>query len=285
MRYRLTTVDVFGSGHSFSGNPVAVVAGAEDLPTAQMLRITRWFNLAETTFLVPPTDPEADYAVRIFTLDREMPFAGHPTLGTCQAWLAAGGKAKNTDRIVQQCGAGLIPIRRINGRLAFAGPPLIRSGPVEDEKLFEVAQFLGISRDEIIEAEWADNGPGWVGVILKDAKAVLALNPRRSHTERIDVGVIGAHPPGGAVDLEIRTFFTDHNRTIIEDPITGSFNAAAANWLFRSGRINRDYIAAQGTMIGRTGRVYISRDDAGAVLVGGETHIVVTGNLEGPKEG
>lgn len=140
---------------------------------------------------------------------------------------------------------------------------------------------MDISREEIIEAQWADNGPGWVGIILKDAEAVLALNPRRNHPERIDVGVIGAHRPGGPVDFEIRTFFSDHNRTIVEDPITGSFNASAANWLFRCGRIDRNYVAAQGTRIGRTGRIYISRDSAETVWVAGETRIGVLGSLQG----
>ncbi|MGD9811647.1 MAG: PhzF family phenazine biosynthesis protein, partial [Sphingobium sp.] len=176
-------VDVFGGG-LFTGNPVAVVAAADMLDTAEMLRITRWFNLSETTFLVPATDSEADYRVRIFTPDRELPFAGHPTLGTCHAWLEAGGTPRDQDRIVQQCDAGLIPIRRIDGRLAFAAPPLVRSGQVTEEKLAEVADFLCIRRSDIVEARWADNGPGWIGVILKDADAVLALDPHRSHPER-----------------------------------------------------------------------------------------------------
>lgn len=271
-------VDVFGGG-LFTGNPVAVVAAADMLDTAEMLRITRWFNLSETTFLVPATDSEADYRVRIFTPDRELPFAGHPTLGTCHAWLEAGGTPRDQDRIVQQCDAGLIPIRRIDGRLAFAAPPLVRSGQVTEEKLAEVADFLCIRRSDIVEARWADNGPGWIGVILKDADAVLALDPHRSHPERVNVGVVGPHPPGRVVDFEIRTFFSDHNRTIVEDPITGSFNAAAAMWLYDSGRIDRDYVAAQGTQIGREGRVYVSRDANGTIWIAGETRSTVVGTL------
>lgn len=269
-------VDVFGSG-AFTGNPVAVVAGKGDLDTETMLRITQWFNLSETTFLLPATDDAADYRVRIFTPDRELPFAGHPTLGTCHAWLELGGKPRNPNRIVQQCAAGLVDIRKVDGRLAFSAPPLIRSGDVDEETAERVASFLRIGRDDIVDITWADNGPGWIAVMLESAEAVLALDPQRSYHERFEVGVIGPHSAGGAVDYEIRTFFTDHNLSIVEDPVTGSFNASVAQWLYGSGRIDRAYVAAQGTKIGRSGRIYVKRDEAGAIWIAGDTQTFVAG--------
>lgn len=269
-------VDVFGSG-AFTGNPVAVVAGKGNLDTETMMRITQWFNLSETTFLLPATDDAADYRVRIFTPDRELPFAGHPTLGTCHAWLELGGMSRNPGHIVQQCAAGLITIRRVDGRLAFSAPPLIRSGDLDEETAERVASFLRIDPGEIVAAQWVDNGPGWIGVMLESAEAVLALDPLRSYPERIDVGVIGPHNVGSEVDYEIRTFFSNHTRSIVEDPITGSFNASAAQWLYGSGRIDRAYVAAQGTKLGRSGRVYVSRDETGAIWIAGDTQTFVAG--------
>ncbi len=272
--YRL--VDVFGSG-PFTGNPVAVVTGKDDLDTATMLRITQWFNLSETTFLLPATDRAADYRVRIFTPDRELPFAGHPTLGTCHAWLEQGGQPRNPDHIVQQCSAGLIKLRCVDGRLAFSGPPLVRSGGVDEPTAERVAAFLRIDRDRIVDIAWVDNGPGWIGVMLSSAEEVLALAPLRSYPERIEVGVIGPHKSGGPVDYEIRTFFTNHTLTIIEDPITGSFNASVAEWLYGIGQIDRAYVAAQGIRLGRSGRVYVNRDAAGAIWIAGDTQTLVRG--------
>lgn len=272
--YRL--VDVFGSG-PFTGNPVAVVTGKDDLDTETMLRITQWFNLSETTFLLPATDSAADYRVRIFTPDRELPFAGHPTLGTCHAWLEQGGQPRNPDHIVQQCSAGLINLRRVDGRLAFSGPPLVRSGSVDPQTVERVAAFLRVDRDRIVDIAWVDNGPGWIGVMLGSAEEVLALDPLRSYAERIEVGVIGPHEGDGPLDYEIRTFFTNHTLTIIEDPITGSFNASVAEWLYGSGRVDRAYVAAQGTKLGRSGRVYVDRDDAGAIWIAGDTQTLVRG--------
>lgn len=269
-------VDVFGSG-AFTGNPVAVVLGKGDLDTETMLRITQWLNLSETTFLLPAIDEAADYRVRIFTPDRELPFAGHPTLGTCHAWLELGGRAEDPGHIVQQCGAGLVSIRRIDGRLAFAAPPLIRSGAVDEQTAEQIASFLRISRSEIVNIRWSDNGPGWIAVMLGSAEAVLALDPVRSYTERIDVGVIGPYPLGSEVDYEIRTFFTNHLRTIVEDPITGSFNASAAQWLYGSGQIDRAYVAAQGTKIGCKGRAYVSRDEGGEIWIAGNTPTLFRG--------
>jgi PhzF family phenazine biosynthesis protein len=272
-------VDVFGRT-DFSGNPLAVIAAAGDLDTAAMQRITRWLNLSETTFLLPPTTGEADYRVRIFTLEREMPFAGHPTLGTCHAWLAGGGIPRDPGRIVQECGAGLVSVRRDGDTLAFAAPPLIRSGPVDAADLAEAARLLRIAPEAIVDAQWADNGPGWLAVMLESAEAVLALEPARDHPNRIDVGVIGAHPPGAETAFEIRALFSDQHGAVIEDPVTGSLNASVAQWLFASGRVSGAYVAAQGTRLGRTGRVLIDRDAAGQVWVGGLTRTMFAGQME-----
>jgi PhzF family phenazine biosynthesis protein len=242
-----------------------------------MQKITRWLNLSETTFLLPPTSSEADYRVRIFTLDREMPFAGHPTLGTCHAWLTAGGKPRHGDRITQECGAGLVPIHRDGDRLAFAAPKLIREGPVSEVTLNEVAQVLRIRRSDIVDAQWADNGPGWVAVLLESAEAVLAVEPLRSHPNRVDIGLVGPYPAGGPVAYEVRAIFSDPRRTLLEDPVTGSLNASVAQWLIASGRVTPPYIATQGARLGRAGRIHIARDASGTVWVGGNCTTLVAG--------
>jgi PhzF family phenazine biosynthesis protein len=265
-------VDVFTT-IPYLGNPVAVVLDADGLSTDAMHRFTRWTNLSEATFVVPTTDPDADYRVRIFTPGRELPFAGHPTLGTCHAWLAAGGAPRRDDVIVQECGAGLVEIRRDEEGLAFAAPPLIRSGPVEEELVREIARQLDIPREDVVDAAWADNGPGWVAVLLESAEAVLALAPREV---RLDVGVVGPHPPGGDVGFEVRAFWHKDGVTA-EDPVTGSLNASLAQWLLGTGRASAPYVAAQGTALGRAGRVRISRDAAGTIWVGGGTITCVAG--------
>jgi PhzF family phenazine biosynthesis protein len=277
MNRRFELVDVFNET-PFSGNPLAVVLDADDLSSEAMLQITRWLNLSETTFLLPPTDPKADYRVRIFTLEREMPFAGHPTLGSCHAWLSTGGRPRNQAQIIQECGAGLIPIRRGGSVLEFAAPPLIRGGIVAESEIMEIARFLRMDRAQIIDAQWADNGPGWVVVLLDSAAAVLALEPLHDYPSRMDLGVVGPYPPGSPVAFELRAFFTDHQGGVREDPVTGSLNASAAQWLIASGRANAPYTASQGTRLGRTGRVHISTDTLGAVWVGGKTTTVFSGN-------
>lgn len=277
MNRRLQLVDVF-HGEPLSGNPLAVVFDAEGLTAEEMQQITRWLNLSETAFLLAPTSSDADYRVRIFTLDREMPFAGHPTLGTCHAWLAAGGKPGSSTRIVQECGAGLIPIRREDDRLAFAAPGLIRSGPVEEGKLEEIAQVLRIKRSDIVDAQWADNGPGWIAILLASAEAVLAVEPARHHPTRLDIGLVGPYPPDGPLAFELRAIFSDHRRSLVEDPVTGSLNASVAQWLLATGRAMAPYIAAQGACVGRAGRIYIDRDASGTVWVGGRTTTLVSGN-------
>lgn len=276
MNRRLQLVDVFHS-ERLSGNPLAVVFDAEGMTTEEMQQLTRWFNLSETTFVLTPTSSDADYRVRIFTLERELPFAGHPTLGTCHAWLGARGKPRSSSQIVQECGAGLIPIRR-GDRLAFAAPNLIRSGPVEASKLEEIAQALQIKRSDIVDSQWVDNGPGWVAVQLASAEAVLAVQPAGHHATRIDIGLVGFYPTGGPLAYEVRAIFSDHRRNLMEDPVTGSLNASLAQWLLATGRAKAPYVAAQGARLGRAGRVYIDRDPNGTVWVGGKSTTIVSGS-------
>jgi PhzF family phenazine biosynthesis protein len=269
-------VDVFHE-QPFSGNPLAVVLDGDGLSTDEMQRITRWLNLSETTFLLPPTTPQADYRVRIFTLDREMPFAGHPTLGSCHAWLTAGGKPHSAGEIIQECGAGLVAIRRNETNFAFAAPPLLRSGPVDEPKIQEIASFLRIDRSKIVDSQWADNGPGWIAVLLESAEEVLALTPPRDYPSRVDIGVVGPCSPGSPAAFELRAFFSDHNGGVMEDPVTGSLNASVAQWLLSSGRASAPYTASQGTRLSRTGRILIDQDQAGTVWVGGKTSTLFSG--------
>ena len=272
-------VDVFNDG-AFTGNPLAVVFDADDLTTSAMQTMTRWLNLSETAFLLRPTSPDADYRVRIFCLERELPFAGHPTLGSCHAWLSNGGKSADAVEIVQECGAGLVAIRRAAGRLAFSAPPIIRGGSVDEPTLDKVAAFLRINRSQVVDAQWADNGPGWIAVMLASADAVLAVEPLRDYPGRMDVGVVGPHPIGSAVAFELRAFFTDHQGAVREDPVTGSLNASIAQWLLSSDRATAPYIAAQGARVGRSGRIFIDQDDRG-VWVGGRTTTLFAGTYFG----
>ncbi len=272
-------VDVFGET-PLAGNPLAVVFDAEGLDADMMLKIARWMNLSETVFLMAPTDPAADYKARIFTLDRELPFAGHPTLGACHAWLEAGGQPRGSGQVVQECGTGLIPVRRGDGVNAFAAPPILRGGPVEDALLDEVAAVLRIGRGDIVASQWIDNGPGWVGVLLSSAEAVLALQPARDHPRRIEIGVVGPHAPGSALDFELRAIFSDQHGALREDPVTGSLNASVAQWLLGAGRATAPYLAAQGTALGCAGRIRITQDPDGQVWVGGAAMTIVTGRID-----
>ena len=266
MERPFSQVDVF-TDEPYFGNPVAVVMDAKGLSAEAMQRFARWTNLSETTFILPPEAPEADYRVRIFTPSRELPFAGHPTLGTCHAWLSGGGHPHRDDVIVQQCDAGLIELRRDQGTLAFAAPPLIRSGPVDDETLAHLVSVLGIDRADVVDAQWVDNGPGWVAVLLPSADAVLAVRPTESD---LDIGVVGPYPDGAPEAFEVRAF-TPALGGFGEDPVTGSLNASLAGWLLSSGRATAPYVASQGTALGRRGRVRITTDPQGAIWVGGGT--------------
>ncbi|MFI4990302.1 MAG: PhzF family phenazine biosynthesis protein [Solirubrobacterales bacterium] len=282
-----TVIDVFGAS-PYAGNPVAVVLDGEGLSGGQMQRFAAWTNLSETTFVLAPSVPEADYRVRIFTPVQELPFAGHPTLGTCHAWLQAqaaqrsGGQPAGDRQppregsFVQECGAGLVRLCVESQRIAFAAPPLLRDGAVEESLLAHVAEVLKIERDAIVDAEWTDNGPGWVAVMLADAEAVLALRP---DFVDLELGVVGAHPPGAPQAFEVRAFFPKDGTTV-EDPVTGSLNAAIAPWLLRTGRAVAPYVVSQGTVLGRSGRVHVERDGDGTVWVGGATVTCVAGRVE-----
>jgi PhzF family phenazine biosynthesis protein len=270
--YQFRQVDVF-TDTPYLGNPVAVVLAAEGLTDEQMQQFASWTNLSETTFVLPPRASGADYLVRIFTASRELPFAGHPTLGTCHAWLEAGGQPAGPEAVVQECRAGLVTVRRTERGLAFAAPPLVRDGPVEEAVTEQVARELNISRSDITDIAWADNGPGWVAVLLRDADAVLALKPG---IVDVDLGVVGPHPAGSPADFEVRAFFPLNGATV-EDPVTGSLNASLASWLLSSGRAQAPYVAAQGTALGRAGRAHISVDDGGQIWVAGNTVSWVNG--------
>ncbi len=275
---RFQQVDVFSS-QPLRGNPVAVVLDGDGLTTDQMERFTRWTNLSEATFVVSSREPAADYSVRIFTAAGELPFAGHPTLGTCHAWLRAGGVPRDAARIVQECPAGLIPIRRVGELLAFEAPPMTRTGPVAPADLAHIAGILGIDTSDVVDSQWVDNGPGWVALMVASAEAVLALQPSRSE-QHVDIGVVGLYPPGSETAYEVRAFFSNDRGDILEDPVTGSLNASLAQWLCASGQMVAPYTVSQGTALGRAGRPHIEVDENGAVWVGGATRTITQGTVE-----
>ena len=275
MPRRFAQVDVF-SDTPYLGNPLAVVLDGDGLTGDQMQRFAAWTNLSETTFVVAATDPAADYAVRIFDTASELPFAGHPTLGTCHAWLAAGGRPRDGERIVQECGAGLVTVRRTANGLAFKSPDPFRSGPVDEALVRRIADVLRIERDAIVDTQWAANGPNWVVALLGSADAVLALEP--GYVD-FDLGVVGPYPHGSPEAFEVRAFFPKDGQTA-EDPVTGSLNGALAEWLVRTGRATLPYVAGQGRALGRAGRVHLSADEDGAIWVAGATTTCVTGEVE-----
>jgi PhzF family phenazine biosynthesis protein len=251
-----------------------VVVDGTDLTTDEMQRFANWTNLSETTFVLPASDPAADYQVRIFTPVLELPFAGHPTVGSCRAWLDTGGTPARPDVIVQQCAAGLVPLRRDGQRLAFAAPPLRRSGPVDDHTRAQLIQVLGIHASDVVDCAWIDNGPGWVGVLLASAEQVLAVKPGYA---AMDIGLVGPYPAGAPHALELRAFFPKDG-VLVEDPVTGSLNASVAQWLLGSGRVQAPYVASQGTAIGRAGRVHVSTADD-QIWIGGDSVTCITGTV------
>ena len=271
--FRFAQVNVF-SADPLAGNPLAVVHDADGLGDARMAALARWTNLSETTFLLPPKDPGADYRVRIFTPSSELPFAGHPTLGTCHAWLAAGGKPRKPDVVVQECGVGLVRVRR-ERRLEFGAPPLRRSGALEAEVLSKIAKALSIQPSDIVQHQWVDNGPGWCAVMLRSARQVLALKPDWAALDPLKLGAIGPHERGHDAAFEVRAFIGTGG---YEDPVTGSLNASLAQWLIGAGLADSPYVAAQGTALQRAGRAYL-RKDAEGVWVGGDVVEVVQGTL------
>ena len=313
-------IDVF-TAIPLRGNPLAVVLDGEGLSTEKMQHFTNWTNLSEATFLLPPTHPEADYRVRIFCPGRELPFAGHPTLGSCHAWLSTGAQPRG-EHVVQDCGIGLVKLRRdpasdgsaSSARLAFAAPPLRKSGPLPEADVALIARGLGIARDDITGHAWCDNGPNWRGVMLRSAEQVLALKPDAAVLAGLDIGVVGPRgkvgvvgswtptlpaargslPPEGAVPpwggpaagrdgddsaFEVRAFFPGNNG-MVEDPVTGSLNAALAQWLIGAGLAPSSYVASQGTALARAGRVHVERDAKGTIWIGGASVTCVTGTVE-----
>ena len=274
-RFAFTQVDVF-TATALRGNALAVVHGADALDDARMQAFAQWTHLSETTFLLAPTDPAADYRVRIFTPGGELPFAGHPTLGSCHAWLERGGLPKTAGRVVQQCGVGLVDIRVEAGRTAFAAPPL-RMAAVETPLLAEVLRALGLEPSAVVASQWLDNGPRWLGLLLRDAATVLALVPDHAALRSLaKVGVVGACPNGSECAFEVRAFASMAG--IDEDPVTGSLNAGVAEWLIGSGRAPERYVAAQGARLGRAGRVHVSRED-GRFWIGGSSVSCIRGEV------
>ena len=264
-------VDVF-STEPLKGNPVAVVHDADGIGEEEMRRFAHWTNLSDTTFLLTPTDPAADYRLRIFTPSEELPFAGHPTIGSAHAWLEAGGVPRSDDELLQECGAGLLRIRR-GERLAFAAPPLLRDGPVADDERARILTALALEDDDLVDLSWGDNGPGWVVAMLRDAEAVLAVRPDWSAFGDLDIGVVGAYPPGSECAVEVRAFCPSIG--VVEDPVTGSLNASIGQWL-AGDRLPTSYVASQGTVLGRAGRVHVEKE-GDTVWVGGDAATTIKG--------
>ena len=273
--YPFSQVDVFAPGPK-AGNPVAVVHDAEGLSTEQMQSFANWTNLSETTFLQKPTHPEADYKLRIFTPASELPFAGHPTLGSAHAWLDMGGRPRQDGMLVQECEAGLVKIRRTDADLAFAAPPLVRSGPVEPAVLDQAIASLGIDATQVLGSNWVDNGPGWIGIRLESAEHVLELQPDFALMDRLCVGVIGSYTEAGPADYEVRAFVPGFS--VPEDPVTGSLNAGFAQWLLSEGVVDGDYTVQQGTALGRGGLVTVTVEGEG-IWIGGTSRTVVSGRV------
>ena len=283
MQRAFAQVDVF-TAIPYLGNPVAVVLDGTGLSTEAMQAFTDWTHLSEATFVLPPTQPGADYALRIFCPGRELPFAGHPTLGSCHAWLDAGGMPQGAE-VVQECAVGLVRIRRDGQRLAFAAPPLRRSGPLPEDEVLRIAQGLGLARQDILHHAWCDNGPQWRGVMLASAEQVLALQPNAQVLAGMEVGVVAPldeasqqSTNGPAEAFEVRAFFPGHGG-LTEDPVTGSLNAALGQWLIGAGLAPTHYVARQGTALGRAGRVHVLRDAQGQVWVGGESVVCIKGQV------
>jgi len=272
---RFAQVDVF-TATPLKGNALAVVIDAGGLSDDEMAAFARWTNLSETTFLLPPTDPAADYRVRIFTPGGELPFAGHPTLGSAHAFLASGGDVKKPGEVVQQCAIGLVRVKRDGARLAFAAPPLQRSGPVDAATRAQAIASLRIAPEAVLDLVWCDNGPGWLAARLADAASVLALRPDFAVMGQLKVGVVGAYPAGSECQFEVRAFVPDIG--VPEDPVTGSLNAGLALWLQGAGLAGDSYVAAQGAALGRAGRVHVTRD-AEATWIGGDVTPLIHGQV------
>jgi len=273
-KLRIFKLDAF-TDRLFGGNPAAVVPLAEWLDDATMQALALQFNLSETTFILPSA--KATARVRIFTPQRELPFAGHPTLGSCHAWLDGGGRARRDDEVVQQCGVGLVRIRRDGARLAFAAPPLLRSGPLEPDLLARIVRGLGLTDGEVLDHQWVDNGPGWSAVRLVSAQRVLQLKPDYAALRGIKLGVVAPHAAGSSdAQFEVRALIGEGSG--YEDPVTGSLNASLAQWLIGRGVAGARYVAAQGAALQRAGRVHVSQIGSD-IWVGGDVCAVVAGTV------
>jgi len=273
---KLDLVDVFGSA-PMKGNPLGVVHGGESLSDAQMLALTQWLGFSETTFLLPPTDAAADYRVRIFYPAGELPFAGHPTLGSCHAWLEAGGSPEREGLVVQECPAGLIEVKRDGDLLAFAAPPIIRGGVLAPEERAEALRVAGVSDEQVVEAVHVVNGPKWQLLRLRSVEDVLAAEPAAKAPIGTDVGLAAPYPEGSELDWELRAFFANQHGGVSEDPVTGSFNAGVAMYLFGTGQAHDSYLAGQGRKVGADGRVHCSIDKNNAVWIGGRCATIARG--------
>ncbi|MFI5797948.1 PhzF family phenazine biosynthesis protein [Streptomyces sp. NPDC051677] len=269
-------VDVF-STIPYRGNPVAVVLDGTDLTDEDMQGLARWTNLSETTFVLPTTTEEADYRLRIFTPQGELPFAGHPTLGSARAWLDGGGTPQHADRIVQECAAGLVTVRRGEGALSFAAPPRVRDGALDEAYLDQVVAAFGITRERVLAHQWVDNGPGWAVVQLATAEEVLALEPDLSLIPAAMVGAIGAHPEGSEHHFEMRTFAPGAG--VPEDPACGSMSAGVGQWLTATGAAPSTYRVSQGTRLGRAASIEITADADGTVWVSGAATVCIRGDI------
>jgi PhzF family phenazine biosynthesis protein len=278
MRYRFDQLDVF-SAVPLKGNPLAVVHAAEQLDPSTMLAFARWTNLSETTFLLKAQNQDADYRVRIFTPERELPFAGHPTLGSCAAWLNAGGVPRHPGVVVQECDVGLVRIRRSGAHLAFAAPPLKRSDPLDEALLARIATGIGLERKGIKAHQWVDNGAGWCAVMLDSADTVLSVTPDWSSLAGIKLGLVGAQKAGSDSQFEVRAFAPMLGGR--EDPVTGSLNAGLAQWLIGAGLADSNYVAAQGTAIGRSGRVSVEYNGTD-YWIGGQVAHCISGSVDFP---
>jgi len=279
MQRRFHQLDVF-SAVPLKGNPLAVVHAAQGLGDDTMAAFARWTNLSETTFLLPPTEAAAargaDYRVRIFTPGGELPFAGHPTLGSCHAWLAAGGQPRAAGVVVQECGVGLVRIRRAGGRLAFAAPPLRRTGPLEAALLARIVAGLGLGASDVLHHQWVDNGPGWCAVMLRSGEQVLSVRLDWTALGPLKLGLVGAQAAGADTAFEVRAFVPGLG--VPEDPVTGSLNAGLAQWLVGAGLAPTAYVAAQGAALGRAGRVYVEQDGAD-MWIGGDVVVCIEGGV------
>ncbi|WHS58521.1 PhzF family phenazine biosynthesis protein [Pseudomonas sp. G2-4] len=276
-RFEFKQLDVF-SAVPLKGNPLAVVLGADEISDERMVAFANWTNLSETAFLLEPRYPEADYRVRIFTTSTELPFAGHPTLGSCHAWLEAGGVPKGLE-IVQECGVGLVRIRRSDYGLAFLAPPLLKSGALESDLLERVRRGLGLAAEAIVAAQWVDNGAGWLALMLKDRQQVLALKPDYHQLLDLAVGVIAPWDPavdGDEAQFEVRGFIAGDGMP--EDPATGSLNAGLAQWMLAKGLAPTSYVVSQGLTMGRAGRIHVEQLGE-EVWIGGAVVTCINGSL------